>query len=227
MKFQIIIPAAGLGRRLGADQPKALVPLAGKPLILHTLERFAPVAGNTRMIVVHPESWHKEFAAATASLHDSIILLPGGLERSDSVEAGLKVLDRDTDIVVIHDAARPFIRLAAVHNAVATAQQEGAATVAIPVSDTILQGDEDAFLERTPDRSRLWACQTPQVFQTHIIKEAYKQAIEIRRAVTDDASLVRLAGFPVKLVEGNAINFKITTPEDIVYAEYLVQRGML
>lgn len=226
MKLQVLIPAAGMGRRLGAEKPKALVPLAGRPLIQITLERMGPLLGEAAVIVVYPDGFKREFADAILP-HTKVSLVTGGSERQDSVCEGLKALDVDTEIVAIHDAARPFVPLKAVRRAIEEAKRHGAATLALPVADTMLLGNDKEFLESTPDRSRVWACQTPQVFRTEIIRQAYSLDGETRKSVTDDATLARLAGFPVKLVMGDAMNFKITTPEDVAYVEYLSRHGML
>ncbi|NLV44205.1 MAG: 2-C-methyl-D-erythritol 4-phosphate cytidylyltransferase [Candidatus Hydrogenedentes bacterium] len=227
MKVQVLIPAAGMGRRLGADKPKALVSLAGRPLIQITLDRMGALAGEARAIVVYPEGFKREFMDAILPVQSEVSLVPGGSERQDSVYEGLKALDDDTEIVVIHDAARPFVPLKAVCRAVEETERYGAATLAIPVADTMLLGDEEGFLDSTPDRSRVWACQTPQVFRTEIIRKAYALDGATRKSVTDDATLARLAGFPVKLVMGDAMNLKITTPDDVAYVEYLSRHGML
>lgn len=227
MKTQVLIPAAGRGLRLGAEMPKALVTLAGKPLIQITLERMGPLIGKGSVIVVYPEGYEKEFAEALAPLKQKVLLVIGGEERQDSVQRGLEALDNDTDIVIIHDAARPFAPIMAIRAAIEAAGYHGAATLAIPVADTMLLGNDRGFLESTPDRSLMWACQTPQVFKTDIIKGAYALAGGIRNRCTDDATLARLAGVPVKLVQGDAVNLKITTPRDISYAEYLLRQGLV
>ena len=159
------------------------------------------------------------------SLH--CMFADGGSERQISVSNGLAALDDDTDIVVVHDAARPFVTGAAVTDSIAAAAQWGAATVAIPTIDTILVADAEECLDTTPDRDRLWACQTPQTFRVGILHDAHRYAAQHKILGTDDASLVRHMGRPVKLVRGSYLNFKITTPSDVAFAECVIERGLV
>lgn len=228
MKTQLLIAAAGTGQRLGCAGPKALVDLAGAPLLVRTLERFADLDLIPRAIITVPASFQGQFAQALAAAFPEtrFCLAPGGAERQASVAAGLEMLDADTEVVVIHDAARPFVEMKAVRDSIRAAAEYGAATVAIPVSDTILQGDQEAFLESTPDRRFLWACQTPQTFQAPVIVQAHREAAQQGFLGTDDASLVRRAGGRVKLVPGSTLNFKITTPTDLALAYLIVKEGL-
>lgn len=228
MKIQLLIPAAGTGVRLGSSGPKALISVAGRPLVVRTLERFGPVglAGGA-IIVTAPEA-RPEFERV---LHENFpgepfVFTEGGRERQNSVANGLACLDEDTEVVVIHDAARPFVTVESVKRSIEAAVACGAATVAIPSVDTILVGDEAGYLEDTPDRGLLWACQTPQTFQVAVIRDAHDQATRDGFLGTDDASLVRRAGGKVKLVTGSPLNFKITTPKDLALAEAIVQGGL-
>ncbi|MCC6143581.1 MAG: 2-C-methyl-D-erythritol 4-phosphate cytidylyltransferase [Candidatus Hydrogenedentes bacterium] len=228
MRAQLVIPAAGMGTRLGAQGPKALVELLGTPLLVHTLRRFEPLHMACDAVVVAPIEFLDTFQAAIDAAYDDhkIQLVPGGAERQESVDRGLAALRSDTEIAVIHDAARPFIGAEAVRAAIEAAAEFGAATVAVPAVDTILQADADAFLESTPDRSQLWSCQTPQVFRVEVIREAHARARAEGHLGTDDASLVRRLGGRVKLVPGSAFNFKITRPEDLVFARAVLQEGL-
>lgn len=225
MNIQLLIPAAGMGRRLGLQEPKALAMLGGEPLVALTLRRLQSLACTVPPVVVVPPDVLERFEEALASSNKPTILIPGGKERQDSVSRGLAALDACTDIVVIHDAARPFVSLELVLQAIDAASTNGAATLAMPVSDTILQSDSSSFLLDTPDRSRMWACQTPQVFKTEIIRRAYAWASETGKRFTDDATLVKHAGYPVRLIESTVTNFKITTPGDFRYAEYLLEHA--
>jgi 2-C-methyl-D-erythritol 4-phosphate cytidylyltransferase len=227
VKAQLLLPAAGLGTRLGCDGPKALVPLEGVPLVVRTLARLAPLGLLESAVVLVTPGDRAPFLHALAEGFPGVPLrvVDGGAERQDSVANGLAALDADTDIVVIHDAARPFVPLEAVRASIAAAAECGAATVAIPSIDTILEGDADGFLERTPDRRRLWACQTPQTFQVGVIRAAYAQARAEGFLGTDDATLVRRTGGRVRLVPGSPMNFKVTTPDDLRLAECVVREG--
>jgi 2-C-methyl-D-erythritol 4-phosphate cytidylyltransferase len=228
VKTQLLIAAAGSGVRLGLDQPKALVPLDGKPLLALTLERFAALGLNARAVIAVPAPQLALFASALREAwpNGDLKIIPGGERRQDSVWNGLSALDPDTDIVVIHDAARPFVAPESIQDSIDAATAYGAATVAIPSVDTILVGDEDGFLVSTPDRARLWACQTPQTFRVGVIREAHRQAQAQGFTATDDASLVRHAGGRVKLVLGTPLNFKITTPFDLAVARLVLEEGL-
>ena len=127
--------------------------------------------------------------------------------------------------MAIHDAARPFIEEVTIRGVMDAARTAGAATVATPCVDTILESDDVGMLAATPDRSRLWACQTPQAFRLSLIREAHEKAQELGASYTDDATLVRAAGHEVKIVEGTAGNIKITTAADLAFAEYLIREG--
>jgi 2-C-methyl-D-erythritol 4-phosphate cytidylyltransferase len=201
-KTQLIIVAGGLGTRLKHSEPKALVPLVDSPLLIHTLNAFQSLDLTK----------------------DAIIVYPGGHE---SAFAGVLNTDfsPDTEIVLIHDAARPFVQEQTVRDVLDAAIQFGAATIAMRCKDTILQANADGFLEDTPDRSRLWACQTPQVFRREIIEKAY--ASPKPTTITDDATLVRQSGVPVHIVESSHTNLKITTPNDLQYAEFLITKGLV
>ena len=227
MKVQLLIPAAGMGRRLEMERPKALVPIQGKPLLAHTLMRLREISRDAPVIVVVPKGRQAEFEAATGEVFPGVKFACGGEERQDSVMQGLNALDEDAEIVVIHDAARPFVPVPAILNAIEAARQTGAATLAVPVVDTILVSDGAGRLESTPDRSRLWACQTPQVFQADIIRATYEWARMHGVSCTDDATLATKAGYPVRLIEGCPGNFKVTTREDLARAEYLLERQHL
>jgi 2-C-methyl-D-erythritol 4-phosphate cytidylyltransferase len=223
---QLLIPAAGLGTRLGAETPKALLPLAGLPMLCRTLDRFAPLGLHERAIVLYPPGHWGAFAGALGTVYGGVRLIEGGTERQDSVAIGLAALETDAEIVVIHDAARPFVSTEAVRACIAAAREFGGATVALPSVDTVLEADEAGLLQRTPERRRLWQCQTPQCFRPDYIVKAHAYAREKGFAATDDATLVRYAGGRVKLVPGSRWNFKVTTPEDVALAELVIRERL-
>lgn len=228
MKVQVVIPAGGLGARLGRPMPKALVPIAGVPLVVRTLRRFRAAGFVQRAIVAIPPTYRADFEAILQREFPEadIQLVDGGETRQDSVRNGVAALDPDTEICAVHDAARLFIAPETIVAAVEAARDVGAATVAIPSVDTILVEDGSHMLSDTPDRRLLWACQTPQVFQTALFRRAHAEALARGITVTDDATLVHRCGHPVRLVPGSPLNFKLTTPSDLLIAEALIEKGM-
>ncbi|HQH53482.1 MAG TPA: 2-C-methyl-D-erythritol 4-phosphate cytidylyltransferase [Candidatus Hydrogenedentes bacterium] len=229
MNVRLIVPAAGMGLRLGLAQPKALVLCGGKPLLVRTLERFQPLGLLPGAIITVPPGTQTDFEAllGDAFPDTAFFLVDGGRERQESVENALETIDNAAEIVVIHDAARPFISQTSVQASIDAAEEFGAATVAIPCSDTILVAGADDILADTPDRSCLWACQTPQTFRVDVIRQAHQHARAQCFAATDDATLVRQMGGTVKLVMGSPFNFKVTTPEDLMLAEAIVAKGFV
>ncbi|MFA6242083.1 MAG: 2-C-methyl-D-erythritol 4-phosphate cytidylyltransferase [Candidatus Hydrogenedentales bacterium] len=227
-RTQLIVPAAGMGLRLGCDGPKALIDVAGKPLLVRTLERFGPMGLLDSAVVILPSGFEDAFASVLrgAFPSSSFAFVAGGAERQISVSNGLDALDPATDIVAIHDAARPFVTAASVAESIEAASTYGAATVAVPSIDTILVGDLESFLVDTPDRACLWACQTPQTFRASVIREAHAAARKADYLGTDDATLVQRMGHRVKLVRGTPLNFKVTTPEDLALACCVVEKGL-
>lgn len=228
MKTRLLVAAGGMGTRLGLAGPKALVEIAGKPMLVRTLERFAGLGFLDDAVIVIPGGHEAAFEQALTSAFPSLrfTLAAGGAERQISVSNGLDRLPTNTEIIVIHDAARPFVTETSIRASIESAEADGAATVAIPSIDTILCGDSDAYLIDTPDRQALWACQTPQTFQVDVIRRAHDAARRDGYVGTDDASLVRRVGGRVKLVMGSPLNFKITTPTDLALAECVVREGL-
>lgn len=215
-----------MGQRLGQPIPKALVPVAGVPLLVRTLRQFDVIGLAHNAIVVIPSSHRAEFENVLRHAFPdcAIRIVDGGETRQDSVRLGIAALDDDTEICAIHDAARLFISPSEIQDAIDAAARMGAATVAVPSIDTILMDDGQGMLQETPERHRLWACQTPQVFRAEIIRSAHREALARAMEVTDDATLVRRCGYPVKLVSGSPRNFKLTTPTDLLVAEALIAK---
>lgn len=227
MSVGLLVAAAGPGKRLGRDVPKGLVEVAGVPLLVRTLRRFECVDLVEGAVVVAPPS-HREAMQDIVSESfpgSAVQVVEGGSERQVSVAKGLAAFDDDTDLVAIHDAARPFIEERAIREVIDAARTTGAATVATPCVDTILESDDEGMLAATPDRRRLWACQTPQAFGLALIREAHKKARELGAWYTDDATLVRAGGHEVKIVAGSVGNIKITTESDLAFAEHLIREG--
>lgn len=225
MQVAGIIAAAGRGKRMGAGVNKQYLLLGGKPVLAHTLEHFSRYPFNQIILVVAPgeKNYCQNKVLNSLGLKEKVKVVTGGEKRQDSVLNALKHVGSKTDVVVIHDGARPFISLQILEESIKTALQWGAAVTAVPVKDTIKVTDDRGFVRDTPLRNLLWAAQTPQTFRYNIICEAYQKAVESGFWGTDDASLVERLGFTVKINRGSYENFKITTPEDLHLAESLLK----
>jgi len=220
-KLALILPAAGLGTRMGGGLRKPFIEVRGLPVICHTLRRFQGINGLVQVIVVvHPSDLQRVRASYWRRLREfgATTLVAGGARRQDSVANGLDALRPDLDIVMIHDAVRPLVPRRAVEEAIRAAAEHGAAIVAVPLADTVKRARGDAAAETVP-RGDLWAAQTPQVFQVALIRRAFDTARRDGFECTDDAQLVERLGVPVKLVPGSYENFKITTPEHLRMVE--------
>jgi 2-C-methyl-D-erythritol 4-phosphate cytidylyltransferase len=221
MSVAALVLAAGRGERLGQETPKAFVPLAGRALVLHALAAMAAAPAIERVVPVIAradlERWER-LGPELAAIPKLAAPVFGGAERQDSVRAGLAALGPDTRWVAVHDAARPFVRPAAVARVLEAARAGGAAILAVPVSDTIKRV-RAGFVVETPPRSECWAAQTPQVFRVELLREALAKAGAEGRTGTDDAQLVEWLGVAVAVVEGDPENWKLTLPEDLAAAE--------
>ena len=226
MRTVALVLAAGRGERLGHKLPKGLVPLAGRPLLLHALAALEAVDELERLIPVVPADAVETFERALAAASGLRKLAPavaGGRERQDSVRAGLAALPADAELVAVHDAARPCVRPEAVRRVIEAARATGAAILAVPVRDTIKRVAAGRVVE-TPPRAECWAAQTPQVFRVAILREALAKAEAEGTLGTDDAQLVEALGVAVSVVPGDADNLKITGPEDLAWAERVLRK---
>jgi len=213
-----IIVAAGESRRMGGVD-KALALLGGKPILARVVDAFQGCNPIDQIVVVLSEqNLERGQQLVTEQGWSKVIdFCVGGRRRQDSVAAGLRRLS-NCDWVVIHDGARPLVTVDLIERGLEAARETGAAVAAVPVTDTIKVAGDDRLVHQTPPRQNLWAVQTPQVFRTDIITEAYRQA---KVEVTDDATLVEQLGYKVKLYMGSYANIKVTTPDDLALAEVL------
>lgn len=220
-----IVAAAGRGTRLGAR--KQLLDLCGRPVVAWSLDVIARCASIAEVVVVCEADEREpcERVARDACGAKLRGVVTGGERRQDSVLAGLRASAPETDYVIIHDGARPFVTEDMVDRALAAARQTGAAVVAVPVKDTIKQVSEGGVVTRSLPRETLWAAQTPQAFSVDALTRAYEAAEAEGFVATDDAMLVEWAGTgQVTVVEGSYDNVKITTPDDLIIAEQIVRR---
>jgi 2-C-methyl-D-erythritol 4-phosphate cytidylyltransferase len=223
VKVGLVVPAAGRGQRLGGDTPKAFVTLGGEPIILHTLRRLAEFRGFVHGIVLVPASHVDAFRRLVGGCAWPFPLegIAGGAERQQSVERGLDALGNTVDIVVVHDAVRPFASAEMVAACIDAAREHGAALTGVPVHDTIKRIAGGTVVS-TVNRRELWVAQTPQAFRTSLLRHAHRRAAELGYSATDDGGLVEWAGTAPRLVSGDPLNLKITTPADLRLAESLL-----
>jgi len=225
MNATAIIPAAGTGVRMGRSRPKQFLDLCGRPILAHTLKVFEHCAEIDRVIVVTAPEWVdfcSERIVRRYGLRKIDGIVAGGAERQDSVYAGLKTVD-DAEIIVIHDAVRPFVEPSKVAESIERCEETGAVIVAVPPKDTIKVGD-GGMVQETLDRRCLWSVQTPQTFSREVLRTAYDRAFRDNVYGTDDAGLVERTGHPVHILLGSYENLKITTLEDLEIAETMLRR---
>lgn len=215
-----VIVAAGNSTRMGT--PKQFIPLNGRPLIAYTLEAFQQCAVIDEIVVVARGEHHTRLReiAETYGITKLAAIVCGGNTRQESVRGGVSRCK--ADYVAIHDGARPLVTPAIIERVAQAAVQVGAATAAVRTKDTVKIADENGMVTATPDRATLWNVQTPQIFAKDLYERAWSYAVEQGLDATDDCQLIEAIGHPVKLVESSYTNIKVTTPEDVPFAEELL-----
>jgi 2-C-methyl-D-erythritol 4-phosphate cytidylyltransferase len=222
----VIIVAAGASTRTGGDELKQFRWIAGKPMLIHSVEAFmqrgdvcAVVCVLPRQYVADPPPWLLQRDL------DRLLLSIGGATRSESVRNGLEDLAATARYVLVHDAARPFVPQSMIDRVVEAARSTGAAVPAIPVGDTLKRAGPEGVIQSTVSRDGLWRAQTPQGFQRDLLERAHREAQASGISATDDAALVESLGIQVRLVPGDERAMKITTAGDFAYAEALRNAG--
>ena len=220
-----IIVAAGKGTRMGAKGDKLFLELGGCPIVAHTWRRFDEAECIDELLLVVREGRQAAFAelAERYRFRKKFALVAGGKERQDSVWNGLEALSPRAEIVAIQDAARPCTSQSLIAATIAAARETGAAVAAQAVTDTIKESRDGKLIERTLDRSRLWAVKTPQTFRVEIIRRALSEVRQRGLVVTDDTAACELIGQPVQLVLSAQPNPKVTRPEDLPCVEALLR----
>jgi 2-C-methyl-D-erythritol 4-phosphate cytidylyltransferase len=213
-----IVVAGGSGRRFGGEVPKQFLEIAGKPVILHTLERFENCAEVDEIVLVLPESE----SAAKYGLSKLKTVVAGGQTRAESVWNGLQAVNNEAEIVAVHDGARPLVTTEEITATIEKARETGAACLVAPVTDTIKEVF-DGQIVTTIDRSKLRRALTPQCFRYDLLQRAFAELNRFTKEATDESFLVEQLGVPVSVVEGSAKNIKITVPEDLILAESLLK----
>ena len=224
-----VIVAAGKGRRMGTEISKQFLPLCGKEILAHTVEKFEKAACIRDIILVTGEeyvSWCKEEIVEKYGFTKVSAVVSGGKERYDSVYEGLRAC-KDTEYVLIHDGARPFIDNGIIERGLMAAAQTGASVVGMPSKDTVKIADAEGNVSETPDRSSVWIVQTPQIFRYPLIYDAYTSILKKEMTgITDDAMVAEHeTGVKIRFSEGSYRNIKITTPEDLVIAEAFLREN--
>lgn len=221
-----VVPAAGRGTRVGGEVPKQYLPIAGKPMLLHTLDRLAAhpcIAGLMVVLADDDRHWPKPATIAGKPVLTTI----GGAERADSVLAGLRELRNkveESQFILVHDAARPCVRTADISHLIEQGIPAGGALLAAPVRDTLKRADVRGRSISTEPREARWRALTPQMFRLGELVAALESAHATGLAVTDEAMAMERAGHKPLLVEGSEDNIKVTTPADFALAEFLLTR---
>lgn len=224
----IVVVAGGSGSRMGAVLPKQFLEIAGRPILVRTIERMHEAQPEAEIVVVLPEAhvelWRECYAKADCRVEHRVAL--GGATRFDSVASGIAALCDDCQLVAVHDGVRPLLSVDMIRRGVECARESGAAVPVIAVVDSIREVDSEG--SHVVDRSRLRAVQTPQVFRADLLKRAYAvigARLDDRSKATDDASVVEMAGYKVALYDGEPQNLKLTTPTDLSVAEIILRDG--
>lgn len=222
----VIIAAAGMSNRMGSKVNKQFIAIDNKPILAHTLDKFEKCRYVDEIIVVSKEEeveYCRKEIVKKYGFKKVTNIVRGGKERQDSIYNGLLALNENTDIVLTHDGARPFIKQEHIEDGIKGVLEYGACVIGVPVKDTIKVVEDSNIVHHTPKRSLLWAAQTPQCFWSHLIKKGYEHAINEGIVGTDDSSLVEKMGHDIKMIMGSYDNIKITTPEDLIIAESLLK----
>lgn len=221
-----VIAAGGKGARMGAGLNKQYIEILGRPVLARTIQAFEECGRIDEIIVVVSENeidYCKENIIVKNAFKKVRAVVAGGESRQRSVLNGLRNVSPECGIVLIHDGARPFVDKADICSCIDAAVEFGSACAAVPVKDTVKCSDGSGFVAETLDRSNLWSIQTPQAFQYGLIMEAHEKAAEEGFEATDDASLAERLGYKVRLVMSGYYNIKITTREDMAFAEAIAR----
>jgi len=226
-KVTVLVPAAGAGKRMGKAMAKQFLPLGDRPLLAYALLAFQRSPEIDEIIpILSSEDMETCLQNVIEPNHLTKVktLVVGGRERQDSVYNGIRKLDQDVQVVLVHDGVRPFVTQAMIAQCVDHARRGECVAVGVPLKDTVKEVDDRGIVQATLERSRLWAVQTPQAFPAGILRQAYEEAYAKRLSGTDDATLVERAGHRVRIIRGSYENIKITTPEDLLLAEEILKR---
>ena len=221
----VVVVAAGRGERLGGNVPKQYQLIGGVPMVVRALHPFTSHPDVVQVVLVLPneDAGRPPRFLSDISGPSTLSIVPGGRHRGDSVRAGLAALRPECTVVLVHDAARPFVERGVIDAVIRYARAGEGAVPAVPLSDTLKEAmaADPSVIRRTHPRARLWRAQTPQGFPRAVLEEAHARAVSTGHRATDDAALVEAMGVPVRLVPDSCRNLKVTTPEDLALAELL------
>lgn len=218
----VVIVAGGSGSRVGGEELKQFRWVAGKPMLLHSVQTFMARADVGMVVVVLPQRYAGDPPPWLFQCDvDRLLVSVGGRTRSESVANGLDDLPDEAQIVLVHDAARPLVGAATIERVVTAVRAGRSVVAALPVVDTLKQVDDDGRIERTVSRESLWRAQTPQGFPRQVIVDAHRRAMADRVSATDDAALLERLGIPVHVVRGSERALKVTEPDDFARVDAL------
>nr|CAD1818226.1 unnamed protein product [Ananas comosus var. bracteatus] len=218
----VVLLAGGKGKRMGASMPKQYLPLLGQPIALYSFYTFSQMSEVKEIVVVCDPSYQDVFEDVIEDAQVNIKFALPGKERQDSVFNGFQEIDRDSELVCIHDSARPLASSGDIRKVLRDGWLNGAAVLGVPVKATIKEANSDSFVVKTLDRKTLWEMQTPQVIKPDLLRAGFELVNREGLEVTDDVSIVEHLKHPVYITEGSYTNIKVTTPDDLLLAERIL-----
>ncbi|KAH6772624.1 Nucleotide-diphospho-sugar transferases superfamily protein [Perilla frutescens var. hirtella] len=218
----VILLAGGKGKRMGASMPKQYLPLLGQPIALYSFYTFSKMPEVKEIIVVCDPSYQDIFEDAKENIPVDLKFALPGKERQDSVYSGLEAIDLNSELVCIHDSARPLVLTSDVAKVLKDGKRIGAAVLGVAAKATIKEANSESFVVKTLDRKTLWEMQTPQVIKPDLLKKGFELVNREGLEVTDDVSIVEHLKHPVYITEGSYTNIKVTTPDDLLLAERIL-----
>lgn len=221
----VILLAGGQGKRMGASMPKQYLPLLDQPIALYSFYTFSKMEEVKEIIVVCDPSYKDIFEEAGEKINVELKFALPGKERQDSVYSGLQAVDLNSELVCIHDSARPLVSTRDVEKVFKDGALNGAAVLGVPVKATIKEANAESFVVKTLNRKTLWEMQTPQVIKPDLLKKGFELVNRENLEVTDDVSIVEHLKHPVYITEGSYTNIKVTTPDDLLLAERILHQG--
>ncbi|KAF5813551.1 putative 2-C-methyl-D-erythritol 4-phosphate cytidylyltransferase [Helianthus annuus] len=218
----VVLLAGGKGKRMGASMPKQYLPLLGQPIALYSFYTFSRMPEVKEIIVVCDPSYRDIFEDAREKINVDLKFALPGKERQDSVYSGLQTIDPTSELVCIHDSARPLVTSSDVEKVLNDGLRVGASVLGVPAKATIKEGNSESFVVKTLDRKTLWEMQTPQVIKPELLKRGFELVNREDLEVTDDVSIVEHLKHPVYITQGSYTNIKVTTPDDLLLAERIL-----